>query len=114
MTEQQIKADAISEFVNTMIGALESGFIDSNTCTLAQVHQVAKHHIKDNYGIDTPNIVEQWGKEVAELCGLGQSGAGDQVIVPKDKLTQLLNLQEDGEYYHRCELANEIEALVNQ
>jgi hypothetical protein len=31
---------------------------------------VAKHHIKDNYGIDTPNIVEEWGEDVAKLCGL--------------------------------------------
>ena len=34
------------------------------------------------------------------------------VVVKEDKLNQLLNMQEDGEYYARCELANEIEDLI--
>lgn len=69
MTEDQIKADAISKFVNTMIGALEAGFIDTAQCNLAQIHRVAQHHVKDNYGIDLPHITEQWGDEMAKLCG---------------------------------------------
>jgi hypothetical protein len=70
MTEEKIKADAVKNFVNLMIGALEAGFVDSNSPTLAEIHQVAKHHIKDTYGIDTPNISEEWGEDVAALCGL--------------------------------------------
>lgn len=73
MTENQVKADAIMELVNTMIGALESGFVDRNHCTLAEVHQIARNHIKDSYGIETPNIVDTWGQDVAQLCGLGEA-----------------------------------------
>jgi len=67
--ENQIKADAISEFVNSMIGALESGFIDTPNCNLAQIHRIMQHHAKDNYGVDLPHITEQWGEDVAKLCG---------------------------------------------
>ena len=71
-TENQIKADAIVEFVSNMIGALESGFIDTPNCNLAQIHRVAQNHIKDNYGIDTPCLIEQWGEDVAKDCGFGK------------------------------------------
>lgn len=71
-TENQIKADAISEFVNTMIGAFESGFIDTPNCNLAQVHRVMQHHVKDNYGIELPHITEQWGDKFAKECGAGK------------------------------------------
>jgi hypothetical protein len=67
--ENQIKADAVNEFVCGMIGALESGFIDKNTLTLAQLHRVAQNHVKDTYSIDLPHITEQWGEDVAKLCG---------------------------------------------
>ena len=69
-TENQIKADAITELVGSMIGALESGFVNRNYLTLAELHQVARNHIKDSYQIETPNIVEQWDQETADLCGL--------------------------------------------
>ncbi len=68
-TEKQIKADAINEFVCSMIGALESGFIDDNKATLAQIHRVAQNFCKDNYGVELPHITEQWGDEIAQLCG---------------------------------------------
>lgn len=66
----EIKAEAVHDFVNMMIGALEAGFVESSSPTLAEIHQVAKHHIEANYGIDIPNIVEEWGEDVAKLCGL--------------------------------------------
>ena len=69
MTEEQIKADAINEFVSHMIGALDSGFIDQNSATLAQIHRVGQNFVKDSYGIELPHITEQWGKDVAKLCG---------------------------------------------
>lgn len=68
-TEEQIKADAINEFVCHMIGALEAGFIDENTASLAQIHRVAQNYVKDSFGIELPHITEQWGKDVAKLCG---------------------------------------------
>lgn len=75
MTDNQIKAEAVNEFVTMMIGAFESGFVDKNNPTLAEIHQVARHHIKDKYGIETPSIVEQWGEALARDCGLGKASA---------------------------------------
>ena len=71
-TENQIKADAISDLVNTMIGAFESGFVDTPNLTLATLHRVAQNHIKDSYSIETPHISEQWGHDFAKECGLGK------------------------------------------
>ena len=69
MTENKIKADAINEFVSMMIGARESGFVESSTLTLAELHRVAQNHCKDAYGIELPHIIDQWGVDVADLCG---------------------------------------------
>ena len=71
-TEIEIKADAVNEFVGTMIGAHETGFLETNSLTLQQIHRIAQCHIKDQYGIDTPDIVEEWGQETAESCGLNK------------------------------------------
>jgi len=69
-SKNQIKADGINELTSLMIGALEAGFIQSNTFTLAQIHKIAQDHSKMTLGIDLPNITEQWGKETAKLCGV--------------------------------------------
>lgn len=69
VSKEWAEADAIGGFVNSMIGALESGFISDNKMTLAQLHRVAQNHVKDNCGIDLPNIVDQWGEETAKACG---------------------------------------------
>jgi hypothetical protein len=68
--ENQIKADAINEFVCSIIGAFEAGFVETNRPTLAELHQVARNHVKDNYGVSLPDIVDQWGKETAIACGM--------------------------------------------
>jgi len=68
-TSEQIKTDAINEFVCSMIGTLESGFIDTNKLTLAELHRVAQNYCKDKYGVELPHIIEQWGEEIAALCG---------------------------------------------
>ena len=72
-TENQIKADAVNEFVSLMIGALDGGFVGTNNPTLAEIHRVAQHHVNDRYGVELPSITEQWGKETAELCGLAKN-----------------------------------------
>ena len=68
-TESLLKSNAVSEFVNNMIGALESGFVEENTLTLAQLHRVMQHHCKDNYQVEIPDISDLWGSDVAKLCG---------------------------------------------
>ena len=71
--ENKIKAAAINDLVGTAIGALESGFVTRNHLTLAELHQIARNHIKDSYGIETPSIVDAWGQETADLCGLQEN-----------------------------------------
>ena len=68
MTNEQIKADAINDFICQIIGAREAGFIDSSMFSLAELHQVARNHIKDELGIPMPSLAEQWGAGTAELC----------------------------------------------
>jgi len=67
---KEIKSEAIMEFVDMMIGAFESGFTDKNNPTLAEIHQVARNYIKDQYKIEVNNIVQDWGADLAEDCGL--------------------------------------------
>lgn len=75
MSNNEAYARAIKNFVNLMIGAHESGFVDKNNPTIAEIHQVAKNHIKDAYGIDTPDIVAEFGIDVAISCGMPESQA---------------------------------------
>jgi hypothetical protein len=64
------KAAAIMNFVDLMIGAFESNFVDTNTLTLAQLHRVAENHCLDNYGTHFGNIIARHGEELAKECGL--------------------------------------------
>ena len=70
--ENREKAQAVMNFVDLMIGAFESGFVDKNNPTLSEIHQVARNHVLDIYGEEYPPIDYRWSKEVAEACGLGQ------------------------------------------
>ncbi len=64
------KAAAIMNFVDMMIGAFESGFVDTNTVNLAQLHRVAEHHCIDTFGANYGNIVDRHGEDTAKGCGL--------------------------------------------
>ena len=68
-TKEQIKADAVNEFVSQIIGAFETGFINQNFFTLSQLHNMAKAHIESEFKIPMPNIVDQWGLTTAKKCG---------------------------------------------
>jgi len=70
--ENKLKAEAVINFVDLMIGAFESGFVDKNNPTLSEIHQVARNHVRDTYGEEYPPIDQRWGKELAKECGLGQ------------------------------------------
>ena len=69
MKDNKIKAAAVLEFVNVMVGAFEAGFVGKNNPTLAEVYQVARNHINDNYGVETPGIIEAWGEITAISLG---------------------------------------------
>lgn len=90
--ENQLKADGINELVSLMIGAFETGFVSKNNPTLAEIHQVARNHCKDAYGVGLPDIVEQWGEEIAQACGVpshllsnGNDDAGECCCGETDK-----------------------------
>ena len=73
--ENDIKAQAVMDFVNMMIGAFESGFVDKHNPTLSEIYQVARNHVRDNYDFDASNIVAAWGSETAKQCGLSNMSA---------------------------------------
>lgn len=72
MTENEIKTEAIMNFVDSMIGAFDAGYVDRNHCTLSEIYTVAKHHVKDTYGIEKPTVVERYGAKMAVDIGLGK------------------------------------------
>ena len=71
-SEKELKAAAVIDFVDVMIGALESGCVDKNNPTLSEIHQFARMHVKDNYGAEYADIAARWDEDVAELCGGGE------------------------------------------
>ena len=68
--EKIYKALAVMGFVNAMIGAFEAGFVEKNNPTLSEIYRVAQNHVKDNYNFEFPNIIDQWGSDIAKECGL--------------------------------------------
>ena len=64
------KAEAIMGLVELMVGAFVSGFVDKNNPTISEIYQVARNHVKDNYGIDYPSVVEAYGADTAIKLGL--------------------------------------------
>lgn len=69
--QNEIKAEAVEQFVNTMIGALESGFVEEGPVTLAEIYLFMRSHAKDNYGHKSRSLTEAWGEDVADLCAIG-------------------------------------------
>lgn len=69
MSLENTKAAAVMEFVDLMIGAFESGFVNENTLNLAQLHRIAENHVKDSFNVTYAGIVERHGRELAVECG---------------------------------------------
>ena len=63
------KAAAVMHLVDLIIVSFESGFVDKNTLTLAQLHRVAENHCADEYDTRFGSIVERHGEELANRCG---------------------------------------------
>ena len=71
--ENKIKADAVMDLANTVVGAYEAGFVDRANCTLAELYEVARNYCTDIYGIEPPGIVDVWGEDLAKECGFGKA-----------------------------------------
>jgi len=89
-TENEIKAVAVKEFVNMMVGARKSGFVESSNVNLQQIHRVAQTHISDNYGVDSKSLNEEWGEEVYTLCRHDSETWGTDFYPPIGELCQML------------------------
>jgi hypothetical protein len=63
------RAEAIINFVDVIIGALESGHVHSNKVSLAQLHRIAEQHCRDNYDTEFGKLHERHGAELAKKCG---------------------------------------------
>lgn len=66
---EDLQVRAVVFFVNSMIGAREAGFVDTNMLSLAELHRIMQNHVNDNYDIELPHITKEWGNETAIRCG---------------------------------------------
>lgn len=66
-----LSGNAVMEFVNNMVSAFDAGFIDNNKITIAEIYQMAKNHVKDNYNMDVKPMRETWGEEIYLDCKKG-------------------------------------------
>jgi len=86
MASNEEKAEAVQDFVNSMIGALESGFTETNTLSLDQLYRVMQNHCEDEYGVNVPPIIEAWGLDAARHCGWprGENADGGKPLTGVD------------------------------
>lgn len=69
--QHQIEAQAIMDFVNSIAGAHETGFVDRNHFTIAELYRVAQNHCLDILKVEVPNIEDKWGEDAAKALGFG-------------------------------------------
>ncbi|MFK5893175.1 MAG: hypothetical protein QM504_08150 [Pseudomonadota bacterium] len=81
----KLQAKAVHDFVDSMIGAFESGFLESNTLTLAEIHRMAQNYVLDTYSVVTPLLVDEWGEDLAKSAGLNS-------ISKNKKLTSMVDM----------------------
>ena len=58
------KSSAVMEFVNTQIGAFETGFVNTSEVSLYSLYRFAQLHVKDNYKVDVPMFSDQWSEDL--------------------------------------------------
>jgi hypothetical protein len=68
-----LAAKAVMDFAATPVGAYEAGFVDTPHLTIAELYQVARHHVRDNYGVETKSLAEEMGEDFAREC-MGGTG----------------------------------------
>lgn len=68
MSLENTKAQAVMDFVKGIIGAYESGFVDTPKLTIGQLYQVARNHVSDEFGMSTKTLAEEMGEDFAAEC----------------------------------------------
>lgn len=64
--DKKLKSEAVMLFADNIIGAFESGFLESTSLTLSEIHRMAQNHIKDNYQAEAQTLEQAWGKELVK------------------------------------------------
>lgn len=70
----QVKAEAVMRFVSNQIGSYASGFIDSPACTIGDIYQDARNHVRDSYGVMTQSLAQVMGEDFARECAGKEDG----------------------------------------
>lgn len=68
MSLENTKAEAVMDFVKGIVGAYESGFVDTPKLTIGQLYQVARNHVSDEFGVHTKSLKEEMGEDFADEC----------------------------------------------
>jgi len=95
------KAEAVMNFVNTLIGAFDSGFVDSNQLNLKDLHSAAFHHVKDSYGYEADRIDKTFDKEVLIACGAEPSKASSSEVDLKPRMKSSAVLSDCEKYRYQ-------------
>ncbi|OOE71729.1 hypothetical protein [Salinivibrio kushneri] len=82
----EIKAQAVMDFVEMIRGAYASGFIDNHP-TNYDIYRSAQMHVKDRYGVETNN----WDDELAEKS---RKDDNDQLTGEVSELRKALSIKE--------------------
>lgn len=81
------KSELIMGFVNQICAAYESGFTPYPHMTLQQLHRVAQHHVKDEFGVDVDDFEKVFGMELFEQCKMISEGWEKPAVAVPEKLT---------------------------
>lgn len=63
--ENEMKAWAVMNLVNSMISSYAKGGTSDTTISLADLYKTAESHISDRYNVTFESIEEAWGTELA-------------------------------------------------
>lgn len=64
---------AVMEFAKTIIGAYESGFVNSHMLSIGELYRIAQTHAKDHYNHEAPDIDKAWDQSFALECIHGKT-----------------------------------------
>lgn len=98
------EAHAIQQFVDSILGAFESGFVSGNKIKLVDLYRVAQTHCEDNYSQSLPSLEEAWGKELAkELIKPDWTPLSEELPSDKNGSQYIIKIASDVGANHVCQ-----------
>lgn len=64
----KLQANAVMGLIYTLIGAYDSGSISTPMLSIATLYQVARDHIKDEFGVEFKSMVAEYGEDFVKHC----------------------------------------------